>query len=123
MSPAATTTNRGEIRYILLTQCLQNDFFVNRECRLYLGDHAALSVLIGRNSKLPPRGGGRLPVSDGDVEQGPLGVFLRAIHDQRRRTGLGVRRAAGATGTLHVINIRDWHEPGPAYDRERRTYG
>lgn len=123
MSPAATTPNRGEIRYILLTQCLQNDFFRNRECRLYLGDHAALSVLIGRNAKLPPRGGGRLPVSNGDVEQGPLGVFLRAIHDQRRRTGLVVRHPAGARGTLHVINIRDWHEPGPAYDRERRTYG
>ncbi|HWQ02025.1 MAG TPA: hypothetical protein VN449_07910 [Gaiellaceae bacterium] len=120
---AAAPQNHGEIRYILLTQCLQNDFFLNRECRLYLGDHAALSVLIGRNAKLPARGGGRLPVSDTAVEQGPLGVFLRAIHDQRRRTGLGMRRPTGAKGTLHVINIRDWHEPGPAYDRERRTYG
>ena len=32
-------------RYILLTECLQNDFFLNQECRRYLGDHAALSML------------------------------------------------------------------------------
>ena len=116
------SAERDEIRYILLTECLQNDFFLNRECRLYLGDHAALSVLVGRHAKLPPRGGGRLPIVDEDVENGPLGVFLRAVHDQRRTPGNG-RKQPTAKGTLHVINIRDWHEPGPAYDRERRTYG
>jgi hypothetical protein len=108
--------SQDETRYVLLTECLQNDFFRNRECRLYLGDHAALSMLVGRDAKLPPRGGGRLPVEDADVKEGPLGVFLRAIHDQRRRD-------TAARGTLHVINIRDWHEPGLAYDRERRVYG
>jgi hypothetical protein len=117
-----STAERPEIRYVLLTECLQNDFFLNRECRLYLGDHAALSVLVGRDAKLPPRGGGRLPILGGDVEDGPLGVFLRAVHTQRRTPGNDGNEHA-ARGTLHVINIRDWHEPGPAYDRERRTYG
>lgn len=111
-----------DTRYILLTECLQNDFFLNRECRLYLGDQAALSMLVGRNAKLPPRGGGRLRLSDADIEHGPLGVFLRAVHDQRRETAADDRRAVGR-GTLHIINIRDWHEPGPAYDHERRVYG
>jgi hypothetical protein len=104
-----------ETRYILLTECLQNDFFLNRECRLYLGDHAALRMLVGRNAKVPARGGGRLPVSRKGIEEGPLGAFLNAVFDQRR--------AGNSRGTLHIINIRDWHEPGPAYDQERRVYG
>jgi len=106
----------GETRYVLLTECLQNDFLLNRECRLYLGDKAALGMLVGRSAKTPPPGGGRLKVSREDIERGPLGVFLEAVIDRRRR------RADG-DGTLHVINIRDWHEPGAAYDRERRAYG
>jgi hypothetical protein len=105
-----------ETRYVLLTQCLQNDFFRNRECRLYLGDHAALAMLAGRNAPLPRPGGGRLPISSDDVARGPLGAFLEAVIDRRRR------RAQGRS-TLHVINIRDWHEPGAAYDLERRVYG
>ena len=104
-----------ETRYILLTECLQNDFFLNRECRLYLGDHAALSMLVGRNAEVPARGGGRLEVAHEDLERGPLGVFLDAVLDQRR--------ANESRGTLHIINIRDWHEPGDAYDLERRVYG
>lgn len=107
--------SRDDTRYILLTECLQNDFFLNRECRLYLGDHAALRMLVGRNAKVPPRGGGRLAVSPKTIEQGPLGVFLNAVFDQRR--------AGHGRGTLHIINIRDWHEPGAAYDQERRVYG
>jgi hypothetical protein len=104
-----------DTRYILLTECLQNDFFFNRECRLYLGDQAALSMLVGRDAKVPPRGGGRLPVSRHDIANGPLGVFLKAIFEQRR--------SAKGRGTLHIINVRDWHAPGTAYDLERRVYG
>jgi hypothetical protein len=101
--------------YILLTQCLQNDFFLNRECRLYLGDDAALSILVGRNAQAQERDGGRLSISRGDILHGPLAVFFQALMDQRRGTD--------GQGTLHVINIRDWHEPGTAYDHERRVYG
>ena len=37
----------NEPRYVLVTQCLQNDFFLNRECRLFLPDHAARAMLLG----------------------------------------------------------------------------
>ena len=114
-SGSETLPGSDATRYILLTECLQNDFFLNRECRLYLGDHAALSMLVGRNAEVPPRGGGRLEVAQEDLEHGPLGVFLDAVLDQRR--------GPDSRGTLHVINIRDWHEPGNAYDLERRVYG
>ena len=42
-------------------------------------------------------------------------MFLNAVFDERR--------ANKGRGTLHIINIRDWHEPGAAYDQERRVYG
>jgi hypothetical protein len=115
MRSSEDADNTDTIRYVLLTECLQNDFFLNRECRLYLGDQAALAMLAGRSAELPPRGGGRLEVSDAAVAQGPLAVFLEAVIDRRRR--------GDDRGTLHVINIRDWHEPCAAYDHERRAYG
>lgn len=107
----------GSTRYILLTQCLQNDFFLNRECRLYVGDQAATGILAGRNREIEPSPtDGRLRISPDELAEGPLGRFLSAVVDRRRRREDG-------HGTLHVINIRDWHEPGPSYDLERRTYG
>ncbi len=113
--PGGAPSEEKDIRYVLLTECLQNDFFLNRECRLYLGDQAALSMLVGRDAAVPARGGGRLSVSSQDMRRGPLGVFLKTIFDQRR--------SANGRGTLHVINIRDWHAPGTPYDLERRVYG
>ena len=104
-----------ETRYILITECLQNDFFLNRECRLYLGDHAALRMLVGVKAEVPERGGGRLAIAPEDLERGPLGVFLNAVFAERR--------ANKGRGKLYIINIRDWHEPGAAYDQERRVYG
>jgi hypothetical protein len=107
----------GSTRYVLLTQCLQNDFFFNRECRIYLGDQTAMTMLAGRNVHTPLQGtGGRLSVPTDVVDHGPLGVFLDAAINRRRQRKDGL-------GTLHVINIRDWHEPGPSYDVERRAYG
>ncbi len=115
----AASKGADPTRYVLLTQCLQNDFFLNRECRLYLGDHSALAILGGRNAPLPRPGGGRLSVSSDVVEHGPLGVCLQAMIGRRCDPG----QRAESRGTLHVINIRDWHEPGAAYDLERRFYG
>jgi hypothetical protein len=111
----AGSPGAAETRYILLTECLQNDFFLNRDCRLYLGDHAALTMLVGPNAEIPESEDGRLVVRPEDIVQGPLGVFLQAVLEQRR--------ANEGRGTLHVINIRDWHDPGTAYDHERRVYG
>src|SRR5207237_8250174 len=41
--PAAKTIEAGA-RYVLITECLQNDFFLNPECRLFLQDEAARRI-------------------------------------------------------------------------------
>ena len=45
---AATTTEK-ETRYILITECLQNDLFLNPECRLFLRDDAVRQLLVAKN--------------------------------------------------------------------------
>ena len=45
--PAAPTTEK-ETRYILITECLQNDFFLNPECRLFLQDGAVRQLLVAK---------------------------------------------------------------------------
>jgi len=112
------TEENGDTRYILITQCLQNDFFLNKECKLRLPDSEVKNMLIGKDGpdlKLKP-GGSRVQLGDGYPDKGPLGLFLEAVIDRRRRGRDG-------QGILHVINIRDWHEPGASYDGERRRYG
>jgi len=111
----------GKARYILITQCLQNDFFLNRECRLCLPDAEVKKMLVGKGDE--PKDGPKLEVKQGSSQlelvrgsKGPLGLFLKAVIGRRRRGKDG-------HGTLHVINIRDWHEPGPSYDQERCRYG
>ncbi len=108
---------REQPRYVLITQCLQNDFFLNRECRLFLPDQAVRSMLLGKKHfDFDTRGGSRRRMPREVLEAGPLGLFLEATIGRRRR-------GEGDRGVLHVINIRDWHEPGDAYDAERRSYG
>lgn len=112
------TEENGDMRYILITQCLQNDFFLNKECKLRLPDSEVKKMLIGKDGpdlKLKP-GGGRVQLGNGYPDKGPLGLFLQAMIDRRRRGKDG-------RGTLHLINIRDWHEPGASYDQERPRYG
>jgi hypothetical protein len=101
-------------RYVLITQCLQNDFFLNDGCRLKLPETIVPQMLVG-NRDFDLRVGGNGP-NNGRAEvirNGPLGIFLAAT----------VGRAFETDSTLHVINIRDWHGPGRAYDSERRAYG
>ena len=101
-------------RYVLITQCLQNDLFLNDGCRLKLPDTVVPEMLLG-NVDFDLRAGGNGP--DGrrarTIRGGPLGVFLEST----------VGRALAGDATLHVVNIRDWHLPGAAYDAERRAYG
>ena len=112
------TEENGDVRYILITQCLQNDFFLNRECKLRLPDNEVRKMLIGKGG--PDLEGkpdeSRVRLGRGYPDKGPLGLFLEAVIDRRR---LG----KDGHGTLHVINIRDWHEPGASYDQERCRYG
>ena len=45
-------------RYVLITQCLQNDFFLNAECRLKLPDTIVPQMLLGHR-EFNLRAGGR----------------------------------------------------------------
>ena len=108
---------RVRTRYVLLTECLQNDFFLNRECRLFLPDFAARTMLLGKRGFDRDLGtASRRRISSADLAAGPLGLFLEAT--------IG-RRIRGEDGdcVLDVINIRDWHETDDNYDAERRLYG
>jgi hypothetical protein len=106
-----------EPRYILITQCLQNDFFLNSECRLRLPDTIVPQMLLGPRHFDLHAGGNRPDQKRAKaIEGGPLGIFLRATAGRRIAED-------GSQGVLHVINIRDWHEAGDAYDLERRAYG
>ncbi len=111
--PAATTIEE-ETRYLLITECLQNDLFLNPECRIFLQDDTVRKLLVARKDHdayeiehAPRRVRAEL------LEHGPLGVFLKAT--------IGERFAGKQPGLLHVINIRDWHVPDESYDAERRA--
>jgi len=105
----------GEI-HILITQCLQNDFFLNLNCRLSLPKDAVSKLLIHPESEKEfSETKSRRKIDGGTLREGPLGRLLLATVEQRLR-GVG-------QGTLHLVNVRDWHTPGEHYDRERRVYG
>jgi hypothetical protein len=104
-------------RYVLLTQCLQNDFFLNRECRLFLPDFAVRTMLLGKRGFDKEMGtGSRRRPPAAEIAAGPLGLLLDATIGRRQR-------GQDVAGVLDVINIRDWHESDDAYDAERRRYG
>lgn len=109
-----TDTDGGQSRFILITQCLQNDFFLNDGCRLKLPDTVAPQMLVG-NADVDLRAGGNGPDKRRAqaIRKGPLGILLEAT----------VGRAFAGHTTLHVVNLRDWHVPGRTYDAERRAYG
>jgi len=103
---------------VLITECLQNDFFLNVECRLRLPDTIVPQMLLGQRAgdfDLRAAGNGPDAKRAKAIAKGPLGVLLDAT--------VGSALRDGGADVLHVINIRDWHEPGDAYDVERRAYG
>ena len=106
----------GEARYVLITQCLQNDFLLNDECRLSLPEPIVRAVLLGQSGLEAKGDKGVRGLPAKPVAAGPLGRFLEQTIGRRRRGEDG-------RGVLHVINIRDWHIPDDNYDSERRRYG
>jgi hypothetical protein len=103
-------------RYVLITQCLQNDLFLDPECRVFVGDDAVRRLLVAKRdyeSYKPDGNPRRIPARL--LEHGPLGLFLKAC--------IGERLTGKQSGVLHVINIRDWHVTDDSYDAERRLYG
>jgi hypothetical protein len=108
----------AEPRFVLITQCLQNDFFLNTECRLRLPDQVVNAMLLGnRSGDLRRAGNGPDRRRAALIRDGSLGTFLDAVVG-RRFDG-----KPGSGPPLHLINIRDWHARGTAYDEERRLYG
>src|SRR5437879_12757072 len=92
--PAAKTIEAGA-RYVLITECLQNDFFLNPECRLYLQDEAARRILLAKDDQhaFPTTGAPRW-VPENLLDRGPLGLFLQAT--------LGEALAGRRDGLVHV---------------------
>lgn len=108
-------SNSGET-YILITQCLQNDFFLNLNCRLSLPADAAEKLLIHPMSERTfGESKSRRKIDARTLRRGPLGRLLQAT--------VGRRLQGAGQGTFHLVNIRDWHTPGQIYDHERRVYG
>jgi hypothetical protein len=105
----------GRERYILITQCLQNDLFFTAECRLALPQRIVTQMLLPPLEASEAAEAGRA-IAPARLRRGPLGGFLEATVGE----ALAGKRSSGL---LHVVNIRDWHTPGPVYDLERRSYG
>src|SRR4051794_31714899 len=103
---AAVDSNEPDARYVLITQCLQNDLLLNRECRLYIGDEGIRGFLVGRSAPLPDRHESHLKLGS-LVRDGPLALFLHGT--------IGARLEGRGAGVLHVINIRDWHVADDSY--------
>ena len=114
--PTAADQNQDEPRFVLITQCIQNDFFLNGDCRLRLPDTIVPQMLLG-NGDFDLHAGGNGPDDKRAVaiENGPFGIFLQGA--------VGRRIESDGLPILHVINVRDWHVPGHEYDLERRAYG
>jgi hypothetical protein len=114
-------------RYVLITECLQNDFFRNRQSRLCLPAHVVRPMLYSKQAieddATSSKGGDADAetvgaVDDKRLRDGPLEVFFEAAMGARRRA-----RRDDRLEHLHVINVRDWHAASAEYDVERRIYG
>ncbi|NUS83546.1 MAG: hypothetical protein HOY75_12555 [Streptomyces sp.] len=115
MEPAGEGQYAPE-QYILITQCLQNDFFLNLDCQLSLPESAVSKLLLDSEGGEALRTEGhRRVLPEAELRHSPLARFLDAT--------IGSRMRGHGDGVLHLINVRDWHVPGEAYDLERRQYG
>ena len=115
--PAEPTTT-GRARYVLITECLQNDLFLNQDCRLYLSDAEVKKLLVAKQShegEVFETKDGHRRVKERLLRDGPLSVFLAGT--------IGARLETERDDVLHVINVRDWHELNESYDEERRMHG
>src|SRR3954470_8626278 len=102
MAPEEEGQEPPPTRYVLLTECLQNDFLLNPECRLSLPEAVVRKVLLGQKRFESKAGGSIRHLAPKAVAEGPLGLFLDRTIGRRMRGDDG-------RGVLHVINIRDWH--------------
>jgi nicotinamidase-related amidase len=112
-----TVESHKDNTFILITQCLQNGFFLSDDGRLALPRDVVARMLVGRDQVHEDVIGtdkpkNRRSIKRKDLEAGPLYSFLRAIVE-----------ADNVPSNVHVVNIRDWHAPSDNYDHERSAYG
>lgn len=101
-------------RFVLITECLQNDFFLNAVSPVALPEATRRMILLGRRDfDLFFEQGPHLHIAPDHLERGPLGVFLQATIGRRRNSQDGA-------AALDVINIRQWRTHDQPYDEEGR---
>ena len=116
--------HESENTYILITQCLQNNFFLADENRLCLPKEVVAQMLVGTGESVPALDTlldyekNHRKFNQKHIEAGPLYQFLDAAIYADQKLDKSKR------DPLHIINIQDWHERGSKnYDAERRLYG
>lgn len=102
--------------HILITQCLQNCFFLAEGSSLCISRDIVRRMLIGdqegfSNEDIETVNNRRIFPPD-RLKAGPLYQFFQGVTGPSRRTH-----------PLHIIHVRDWHAPSQHYDDERRRYG
>lgn len=121
--------------HILITQCLQNGFFLSDSNRLALPEDEVARMLIGAYKEeveedrksiiqniasrtavfrqfIPDKKDNRRYYKRSDLKKGPLYRFLNTVINKPHRNAV-----------LHVIHIKDWHTLSERYDEERKLYG
>jgi hypothetical protein len=108
--------------FIVITQCLQNGFFLADENRLCLSRDIVNRMLVGDQYENGRRVDwtklgevdeqNRRKIADRYLQKGPLYQFFE-----------GITSPSARHEPLHIIHIRDWHAPSKQYDEERRLYG
>jgi hypothetical protein len=109
--------------FILITQCLQNGFFLANDSRLCLPAESVRRMLVGNRPELKtghdylkafeePSDGHRRVIDEKILPGGPMYKFFELLTE-----GIPSNRE------LHIITIRDWHAPSRRYDDERQRYG
>jgi nicotinamidase-related amidase len=129
-----TSQQKNKTVHILITQCLQNGFFLSDSNRLALPEEEVSRMLIGAYEEeleneenrvmdlarkapvfrrfVPKKENNRRSYKRTDLKNGPLYQFLKTVIDKPARNA-----------ELHVIHIKDWHTLSERYDEERRLYG
>lgn len=102
--------------HILITQCLQNGFFLAEGGSLCLPKDVVRRMLVGdqegfSNEDIVIQHNRRVFPSE-RLKAGPLYQFFQAVTGDSQRTH-----------PLHIVHVRDWHAPSEHYDDERRRYG
>lgn len=118
--PSATLPPDAEAKtiHILITQCLQNGFFLAEKSRLCLPEKAVDNMLLGTDSsvsaelKNQSKKANKRVYPKGQLKKGPLYTFLNTLIN-----------SVPKGDELRVLHLRDWHSPSPRYDAERQLYG